>query len=253
MGIYSAVDCCEVHGSKTETMGQDSFTASVRLMCDWTNRQALMADIIGNLWPDLALWSKPPVCVSAGSVPMPTDYNEDGQAIAYDKAIITANYSTDEDTDLITESLEPVVEFITLDHKRFRWSSPSGDPLLEGEAPGRQMRSMNLVRTMKKLTAIPTEVLTLAGYVNDAAYASTILPGLNFVKESLLYASPAMSHTITTAGDEGWDLTMKYAYLPQTWNKYFRAKTGQYEEMYEVSDSSPYKSYPLGDFTPLLF
>jgi len=250
--VYSTIDCCEMHATVQEQMGTGSFTASVQLKVAWADRIALMQDLIGSVWPYASAWGKPPVCNSAGVVPFPAEGVENGQAITYEHAIVTAQYSTDEDQDLITESLEPVVEFITLDPKRFRWGASSGDPLLEGEAPGRQMRSLNLVRTMKRLASVPVAVRDLAGCVNDTAYNSTRL-GINFAAETLLYAGPQMSNTITTSGDQGWDLTVKYAYQPQGWNQYFRTKTGDFEEIVEVYDGTPYKSYPPEDFSTLLF
>lgn len=246
--IYSTVDCCEEHGTLTENHGLSDFSASVTLRCAWDDRHALMTDLLGNVWPYVTSWVKPAVCATCGSVPVPTTYEEDGQGIDYIEALVTANYSTREAIDLITESIEPLVEFITLDHKRFRWGSKTGDPLLEAEAPGRQMRSLNLVRSAKKVLAVPSSALTLPGYVNNTAYTSTIL-GLTFAIETLLFTPPSLSHTITTDGDPGWDMTVKLAYLPQTWNKFFRAKSGTYQEIFDVQESSAYKSYPLGDFS----
>jgi len=249
--IWSTVDCCEVHGTLSENWTGDSFTASVTLKCAWDDRFDLISDLLGNSYPYLAGWGQPPICNGAGSVPMPTDYEQANQGIDYTHALVTASYTTKEPEELYTESIEPIVEFITLDYKRFRWGSPNGDPLLEAEAPGRQMRSCNLVRTIKKAASVPASALTLPGHVNDTAYTSTLL-GLTFAVETLLFTPAALTRTIDTAGDTAWDMTLKMGYMPQTWNKFFRAKSGTYEEIYDTQETGAYKSYPLGDFSDWL-
>ena len=65
---------------------------------------------------------------------MPGQYAVDGQSCVYAYAIVTAMYDTKMSSDLISEVLEPTVEFITEDYRDFCWGDVDGDPLLEAEA-----------------------------------------------------------------------------------------------------------------------
>jgi hypothetical protein len=172
----------------------------------------------------------------------------------YIDALVSVGYSSGEETDFISESLEPTVEFVTLDYKNFRWGAANGDEVKEGEAPGKLVRSLSLVRTIYHLASIPTDVLDLVGSVNDTAYASTLL-GLTFPAETMLFSPPSMDRTITTAGTKGWNLAMRWMYKPETWNKFWnaRANPAAYQRMYTVDPGTVYNSYPLEDHSNLLY
>lgn len=250
MGIYSAVvTCAEEHDTAQEGYDVDGGpTASVTLRCAWADRWDLVADIVGGSlpWPHFT-GTYPPLARSAGVKPVPTHYTAVDQSIVYPEALVTVNYST-KNVDLVSESLDPTVEFLTLDFKRFRWASASGDPLIEAEAPGRLMRGLTLTRKYSRIAGpLPATILTECGKVNTAAYASSLL-GLTFAAETLLYTPPHLDRTIKSDGDEGWNITFKFMYLPQTWNKFWRAKTQAYESIY-IAGGALYRNYPLGDFS----
>lgn len=250
--LYSAVDCCEEHATLQEQLGLESGSASVVLRVPWTNRWLLVNDLLGNsrVWP-YAPGLRATTCAIKPFDSKPTSF--EGQTAVYEDALVTVSYSSKVEENLIAESIEPNVEFITLDHKRFRWGSDaSGDPLSEAEAPGRQKHSLALTRTHYKLEPpLPASLLTLPGKCNDTAYASALL-GLSFAKETLLFMPSSLSRTITTAGDRAFDLTLKYAYQPEGWNKYWRAKSKSYEEIYDVEEDEVYKGYPLASFSDFL-
>jgi len=252
---FSVVPCCEEHVTQEEQWGEGEITCSVVLRCTWDNRHLLVADLIGNAkeWP-YGSFSYPPRCKTAAIRPAATTYEEDGQGIDYQDALVTANYSTNvdenEEEDLMSESLEPTTEFLTLDHKRFRWGSETGDPVQEGEAPGKLVKGLNLVRKLFKVTAIPASVLTLPGSVNNAPYTSSIL-GLTFPAETLLFSPPTLERTITTGGVRAWNVTLKFSYKVGGWNQFWRAATGSVDRMYLVGIGQ-YNSYPLADFSTFL-
>src|SRR5687767_8762176 len=142
MGTYSTIDCCEVAESAKEDFDDEQglMKASVQLKCLWTNRHALVADVCGNrrAWP----WGAPgpvPLAATAGIVPFGQPLAPSGQMYVPEEALVTVNYTT-AIVEQGSESIEPTAEFITLDHKRFRWGSGSGALLQEDEAPGRLVR-----------------------------------------------------------------------------------------------------------------
>jgi len=183
---------------------------------------------------------------------MGTNYTVVGQTCVYTDALVTVNYSSKEEVDLVSETLTPNVEFITADHKQFRWGSATGDPLLENEAPGYRMYSLTLERTLYKVSSVPASILTLPGTVNNATYSSTLL-GLSFATETLLFQPKSLNRTITTAGSKGWDVSVAFLFKPEGWNKFYRAKTQTYEEIYHVEAGGVHKNYPLASYAAFLY
>lgn len=250
MGVFSAVACKEEYGTATENAGlKDGVSASVVLRCAYADRLALMDDLLGfpRVWPRSG-YTLPPSAISCACKPDLTKYTQSSQEIVYEEALVTVNYST-EVQDLVSESLEPTQEFITLDYRRFCWGSPNGPNLIEGEAPGKLIRGLNIVRTLYKKTTVPAAVLATTG-VNNVAYSSNLL-GLTFPSETLLYEPGNLSRTFTTLGTEGFTVTVKFSYRQHGWNKFWRADTQQWTRIY-LRGGAQYNSYPLVDYSSLL-
>lgn len=249
MSVYSIVDCAEEFGTMQENRTLEDWSASVVLRCDWADRNTLVADLLGNqrAWPH----STGPTAQSASIRPAETIYTTSGQCCVYQDALVTVQYGIDKQ-DLISESLEPTAEFLVLDYKQFRWGSAAGEPLVEGEAPGKLVRGMNLVRTLYQIEdPLPAALLTLVGKINNASYASSTL-GLTFAEETLLYQPPTLQRTISTAGNDAWTINTKFVYKPETWNKYWRSKDQQYSKIFTV-DGVEFESYEPADMSDLLY
>lgn len=254
MPDYSIIACNEIADSQQEGVSlKGGQTATVKLICTWENRHLLQADLVGNQrpWPHGG-FTVPPICVSTTCVGLPgTAFYQDGQAGYYAEAEVTANYSTDI-VDLISETLEPNTEFLTLDYKRFRWGAANGLPLLEGEAPGILYKNMNIVRTVYNVPELPAAILTCMGCCNVASYSSAML-GLTFPAETLLFNPPSPTRTITNMSSGNWTLGLKFSYKPNGWNKFWNAKTQTWLRFYEVTSGLVYNNYPLADFSDLLY
>jgi hypothetical protein len=252
MAIYSISDCSEEHDAgHGESWDVDRWDATVQLRCTWANRHALVADLLGNQrpWPHSG-FATTPLAATASIEPVPTQYVTVGQSCTYIEAIVTVGYSSDEEEDLLAESLEPTAEFMTLDHKLFKWDN--GDPLVEGEAPGKVTRSLSIVRQMFKLASIPSEVRTCIGKSNDVEYVSALL-GMTFPAETLVYEPSPMNRTITTAGDKGWNVALKFNYKPEGWNKFWRTKTQDWHRFIVAATGAQYDNYEPDDFSNILF
>lgn len=261
MATYSVVEsnCCEMHATRRESFDGVSATGIVQLKVPWASRYAVMMEIVGGK----AAWPHPGIYAfgsSAGCRPLEAAGETAGQSLEYEYALIDFTYKSpgsgkddpDDPVNLVSESLEPTVEFLTLDHKRFIWKSDLM-PLLEKEAPGRQIKGMNLVRTFYNVEPpIPISILNLAGSVNDATVNSTIL-GLSFPAETLLFNQPSLSRTIKTDGSGlAFNITTKFTYKKEGWNKFWRQKTQIYDEIYDLDDqANVYKNYPPEDYGDL--
>jgi len=249
MGSYSVVPCAEEHGTAKENFSViDSPTASVTLRCAWVDRHALVADLLNNQrqWPGFFGYAVVPTAANAVITPFPAKNTTSGQTIDYDDALVAVNYNT-ETTDLFSEELEPNVEFSPLDYKQFRWGNANGVPLLEGEAPGRQVRGMNLVRTLFQQSSVPSEIFDLVGYVNNAAIADPYW-GNTWGAETLLYTPPHLSRTVQSNGNNAWTIILRFSYKPMGWNQFWRAGTQAYSRIF-IAGGAQYFNYPLGDFS----
>lgn len=248
--FYSAVACAEEHGTATERFDGDAWVAGVQLRCAWADRYALIEDLLlnGQEWPHGTQPLKP-IAVSASIAGDKSKGVNADQIINYADAVVTVGYSSATDVDLISESLEPTAEFITLDFRKFKWGN--GDKLLEGETPGRLHIGLNYIRTRFHVgTPLPTTLLTHTGSTNDANVVSTLL-GLTFVTETLLFQPPIINRTITAAGIQTVSLTMKWTYKGPGWNTFWRADTNAYERLKNL-DGTDYNSYVLLDHQPLM-
>jgi hypothetical protein len=250
MGIYSsAVTCEEVHGSKKETAALTGFSASVSLKCTWADRFALIDDLISNerSWPYFA----PAKARQASITPVYAKYTTatGSQTCEYEDAIVSVNYSTEADRDLVSESIEPTAEFRLLDYRNYRWSAANGLLLNENEAPGQLIRGINIVRTLYNRPFVPSSLLLLPGTVNLAAYSSTLL-GLTFAPETLLFGIQPITRSIKLSGSTGYNVTIKMSYKAATWNKFWNQKTNSYEPIYEYGGAvvKPYTPTSFSDF-----
>lgn len=263
----SSVSCSEELGSVREDFDIGSGNGpsmSVDLRCLWSDRFSLVQDIVGNqrAWPH-GTWTTVAPRAYAASIKQDTSvFATTGQSNEVVHAIVSVRYGC-KVLQLVSESLEPTVEFLTLDHNQFRWANAAadgpGDPVLEAEAPGKLFRGLNLVRTYYQLNSVPTAILTLPGAVNAAQYVSALL-GLTFPAETLLFQPPKLDRVIKTTGATGFNMTLKFQYKPQGWNTFWRAKTREWSKMWILADAgadppvaeAEYDNYPPDDFSGLL-
>lgn len=254
MSLYSPLPAFEVLDSLKEKW-DSGVSASVQLMTPWALRHDVAADLLWNSrpWPGISGGIvQPPTAASVGIKGF-NCVGSVGQCILPEFALLDVQYSMDI-VNLVSETLQPIATFNTLDHKAFRWESQEGPTLLEAEAPGRLVRGMNLVRTLYKVPGpLPPEILTLVGSVNEATYTSSIL-GLTFAPETLLYTPPSLKRTISNTGTEGWDITMNFQLKEAPgWNSYWRAATSSYEQIYNYKTGDVQKSYVPRDQSVVLF
>jgi hypothetical protein len=259
---FSTVACAEEAYTRRENYDAESgMSASVTLRCAYGNRHLLAADILTNryMWP-FGGWTVAPRASSAAITTAGQRFVADGQACNYAQgdALVTVNYTTGKagdptSEDLVSESLEMVADFITMDHHNFSWGNAAGgDPLTEQEAPGKQKKSLALVRTLYQVPSVPASILDLVGSSNDDDYTSALL-GITFPEETLLFTVPGLSRTIRTDGTSGWNMTVAFPYQKDTWNKHWRAKTGLNTAIWNKNLGQVHKNFPPGDFSDWLF
>lgn len=249
----SVIDCAEESNSCNESYDDERgiLKASVQLRCAWSDRHLLVADICGNrlAWPKGAA-GQVPLAATAAIVPVetPGSPSASGQEMLYGEALVTINYTT-EIVDIVSESIEPYAEFITLDHKWFRWGAADGDVLREEEAPGKLVRGINFVRTELNKTSVAAALITLIGHVNNATVVGSII-NFSYPAETLLFAPPSISYKKDSTGVTKFDITKKFTYNEHGWNKFYRSNTAAWTSIY-VAGGAEYKNYPVTDLSGL--
>lgn len=257
MAIYSTVACQEVPSSAHEECnGIAGLNVSVRLQCNWTDRFNLVNDLLGTprSYPKITT-GLVPFAISANIIDLPQQgygTDSDQQICTFDQALVDVNYSAAW-LDDANEQLEPMMEAIPLDFNYFNWGTGAGaqNSLLEGEAPPLIFRSVNLVRTKRNISTIPTDVFAAIGCVNEFAYTSTILNGLVFPAGTLLFLPASAQRSFKALASLGFTLSLKFGFKPQGWNTYWRATTQAWEPIYVSGSGSPYLAYPSYDFSAL--
>lgn len=259
-GIFSpTIECFEEHGSRQEGADQNGPTASVALRCSWAARWSLVQDLLLNRrpWPDGTF--------AGGSAPFAigaTIGNDGargltaGQELIYTDAVVAVTYGTltqdDAPQGLAQESLEPHAEFLPIDPKNYTWTNAAGDPVTTEESPGRQTWGVNMVRTRYQLMApLYSGLCSLVGDVNTESYTSPIT-GFVFAAGCLLYTGATIDSTYQSDGTPTFTATMRFSYKGAGWNTFWRAKTGNYQPMWNKTASATVTFYEDSDFSTLL-
>lgn len=244
----------EMDGYPQEFLDTNGFKATRQVKIDWSARRQFERETIGTNYPyspQSGAFAKTITVKSFGQQGKKNIGNNSSYA-TYPVAICTINYETPQpgggpDTApiihegfRISESLEPTIEFITLDPAKFQWGiGTTGKALASGEAQGFQVRGMEWIFTKHARPPLSASILGLVGKCNNAPLASPSL-GLTFAAEQLLFHAPQ----IARVADNAFDVTYRFTVREQTWNKYWRAETGQFEFVYLRGSSTAFKSYP---------
>lgn len=272
MAIYTpAIAACEEFGEYAESWSFDGVSADVTLRVPWELRHALVTDLLANnrAWPH-GIISGGPTAQTCAIRPFPSAYTTSGQSCEYIDALVAIHYGMDEpkepsggDPDEIgefySEEIEQITEMRSLDPSGFRWAGPTGstgatgDSLREGQGVGELVHTMNLVRKYFQVSfPLPAAVLSLSGTSNEDAYTSVML-GLTFPAQTLLYSPPHLSHSIKTDGSRSANLTFRFSEKKSGWNRFWNPDKERYENIYSKKSKQVYRPYPPADFSAFLW
>ena len=263
------VDYEEVDGSPVEALADRGFEATRTLECAFADRLTLAQELRGGLRLVGEEWVYTPPqpyphypAARAQDVRIEpfgaTVAGGDPHAIAYSLARLSVVYRVPDHGEtgpeaLASESLEPVVEFLTMPHEKLYWDAGGSQMLCESEAPGRLLRMVDWVYIRYKLITIPPGTLELVGKVNNVELVSTTL-GLVFPPQTLLYNPPQLEREVTTDGVKTWKVTYRLTYRPETWNKFPRGGSEVMQTIYKADGGgfSPFQPYEPADFSPIM-
>lgn len=273
----------ELDGSPREEMSFGNFRASMRILCNWTERHVLMDEFLGRRKPyphavsaNLAVpalsASAQPFPAAQGSVALRT-----GQSISsYEKADVTINFGvtqvqggTRENTRgglqqraLISESIEPTTESTILNVDGFVWKRDE-KKLVEQEAPIKLNVGLEYVYTRYLVAGPNSAALDLIGHVNKVVLrpVTPSLSGYVFQPETLLLKPGGIRRQIDTRGSEKISETYNFLWRPNGWNTFWRANLvvthegepdtlGGWDVIGEMKNDTfiQYRNHPLADF-----
>ena len=196
---------------------------SRKLLCTWNDRIALMNWFIDDQsnTPYAGTLAYPR---SASATPFGDPDNTDpASAITYKKAVVAVEYKSpgsnspqQADGKLFTLAIAPTIEAMQLSAKRFVWGDANHQPdltatLSPDEAPYMTFRGLDIVYTRFQMTTVPVNVFSFVGLCNSD---NVSFFGIMFTKGQLLFMPPAISG----APDEGFRISYRFSYKPQTWN-----------------------------------
>ena len=208
-----------------------SFSATVQLKCKWNERYALLGEIVGGqaLYPNLPDSGARAVSGTAKPHPGCTKHNEGdiGQA-SYDWAAVDITYKVQSETkDLISETLTPTLEMLTLDYRRFRWATASNSAIMPDPVFNRAINAVKqgMTQIQSRFTADQVDAFIDRVLANACqkkpgkmAYfpehkgkdgekiAEGILPVPNSWRGPSLPAVRAMLQPLWTAARNAWNL-----------------------------------------------
>jgi len=241
----------EMKGSPVETH-EALFSAQRTLKCPWADRQNVRGQLLFGVYPFVTTPAANPArCVRIQVKPFPGGQMQPGSlrttAPTYVDAILELFYEQSTVTivpipgwGLISERLDPVAEFITLPPDEFEWSDGTvRTGLKPEEAPGKLIRGWEWTLTRYQVSQLPATVEALIETVNDGSVVSPTL-GRTFASETLLFHGPSVERN-----DLGsLDVTYRFTYRRNGWNKFWRASTQSWASMYLLNSTTPYKNFP---------
>ena len=270
---------------------EDANTATVHMKCDWDDRMDLRDQLMGvyersglhavgfdrpQQYPD----DETLEVVSVGIVPFGTHRGgsvgtKTSLRLLYDNAELTVRYGRrpwnveqvegDFPTVLMSESIEPTMEFAEIPAGKLYWNWASATdptlntPIAQAEGISIPFYSIAWNVTIHRWIKPSADVFNLVGSVNNAAIRSNSL-GYNFPAESLLYAGSRLERDTTSKGVQAYRVTMafKLKIWGAAWNKYWNhfLQSGKTEpqRMYVAGPpaNTIYYPYPLVSFDYLM-
>lgn len=261
-------DFAEQDGSPKEQLTMDGPAMQRILVCAWADRHALMGELVGNT-ATFGTSGAAILCRTASSVPMGGKNSGTGSVAAYEKAIITADYPCQKGSgpetvsgNLLSESLEPTLEFLTMPYTEYQWTSAADGPELTAEeAPVKPLPGLEYLLTRYNQSSIPTAVMSLCGTCNASAWTCKTpgLTGITFPAQTLLFQPPTLSRTIQANGTFVWTVTYRLTFKPnydeggtaRGWNWFWRASENKMSQIYKKGGGSALTLIPAASWSSI--
>lgn len=273
-----AYEFWEMDGYPQESEDVKSFRAIRKVRCAWNDRTWLRRAFMlhpGQLYPyALSFGAR---VIGVGIEPFGKQHQDQIAADLawYEEALLTIQYATPSFGDprpypeskdptkfadrasTISETLEGFTEAFRLLYEDFVWSN--NQALEEEETPVIVRHRVSYVLTRHNLPLVPQAIIDLGGKIN-ADPVTPILVGmdsLEFAPETLLMAAPVVGLSSeddpAAGGRVSYDLTLRMIYHPETWYKFWHARSKDFLTLHERNSDgtagTQYKEPEIADFS----
>ena len=258
-GIISGVEYSELPGSPTEKYTDTGFQAVQRFKCPWSQRHKMSQQ----LKRGRGMTYHYNVVARVSDVAIAPFFDEEGKASPsvrlanYSDAVLTVTYRTpdnhnvidsdDDEKTLVSESIEPWTEFITLPGRRLYWDAAHTKPLGDDVNPGMLVRGVNWVYTIYQVNTLLPAYFSLIGKVNSTLLNSKTL-NVDFKPGTLLFNPPSFNRVITSDGIKAWTVNLAMAYREFGWNQFYNIKDEAFASVYVTGKNTTAEIYKSADF-----
>ena len=174
------------------------------------------------------------------------------------KAHYTGQVSTRAFSPVLTESIDPVVEFVTRPNRKLFWDGAAAVPLNRDESPGTLVQLLRWSYTIKGLPGLPGDIIPMQGLINDAVMTSDVYK-MSFAIGTVLFKTPMIVPTVGMNGADAFDVTWEFLARPvglleNTWNLAWRAGFVDPQEVFDDNgvQFNQYKTTNLSDLLLVL-
>lgn len=215
-------------------------------------------------FPGSSLW-----CVSASAKGIGVPTGDSGGPNYAGGAIVTAQFATvdydpEDESDpnnpavavYLSESRSTSGQVVTLAKKdadgAAAWKWSSDDVELGDDAPEivKVVPEGDYTLVRHFVPVLPASTIDgMIGKINNGTFPTSSSAG-GFAAGTLLFMGDDSQRQHTSEGTKAWEITLKFAYNPNGWNKIYRSGTGAYEEVEEIAGGE--KMYLTGNFMTLL-
>lgn len=262
--------------SETDSYDESTWSGSVELECPWEDRYLVSGNILdyGILWPYNPDALMPVVGASIKAAPNSRTSLVDGVQ-CYEKARIVLKFSrngpeifeqggTEDDGGppiRYTEEIDVSGEMLRLPPDNFYWEGTGTEgPFVNvktDEAPNMPLFGLDYIVKWTKVRSLPITLLTTLNHVNSATIVSNSL-GLTFEPQTLLFNPPKISRSVTLISSlDLYDLECRWSYRAQGWNRFYRAQTQAFEQMFidlpgdaGITEFEPFIPVSFADMLP---
>lgn len=209
-----------------------SFIAVRKLICKWTDRHAVVNDLMDQEYPYLA----------AGNCCYPVQFTvepyKDGArevppsgsvgAVSYSDCLITVKYGYWQLQNQVrfTEQLETTSYWIPIEPYELEFTD--GEWVSLSNCLARRVVFLDYILTVVSKTMPSQNSIALLDHINSTEF-STVGLGLSFPQGSVLYADLSVKRSGFQAGTGTWTYTKTFKVHPWRWDTVFRGKKGQWE------------------------
>jgi len=230
-----------------------SFVAVRKLICKWSERNAVVSDLMDTEYPYL------PTGNCCYPVQFTVEPYQDGSkvvppsgsvgAVSYSNCLLTVKYGYWQLKNQVRfiEELDTTSHLIPIEPYELEFED--GEWVSLSTCPARRVVFLEYKLTVVSKNQPSTASIALLDHINSTEF-STVGLGLNFPARSVLYADFSLTRTGFQAGTGTWKYSKTFKIHPWRWDTVFRPKKGVWGLVYSQDGGVIF--YPQADLNTIV-